>query len=71
VAHPLPDGAYEHPITQQLEAALKAIEADRRQLGEIADDESAVVVARHVAREIARVLYGTGTNEASTREDFI
>jgi superfamily II DNA or RNA helicase/HKD family nuclease len=60
VAHQLPEGAYEHPITQQLEAALQAIEADRRQLGEIADDESPVVVARHVAREIARVLYGTG-----------
>jgi hypothetical protein len=59
MARPLPEGAYEHAVTRELEVALQAIEADRRQLGAITDDESAVVVARHVAREITRVLGGT------------
>jgi superfamily II DNA or RNA helicase/HKD family nuclease len=59
VVRPLPDGVYEHPITRELEAALQALEADRQQLGAIADAESSGVVARHVAQELARVLDGT------------
>jgi superfamily II DNA or RNA helicase/HKD family nuclease len=63
MARPLPEGAYEHAVTRELEVALQAIEADRQQLGAIADDESPMVVARQVAREIARVLGGTGAKD--------
>jgi superfamily II DNA or RNA helicase/HKD family nuclease len=58
VARPLGEGVYENPLTRVLERALEAIGADRRQVGEIGDDEGPVVVARHVAQEIARVLGG-------------
>jgi superfamily II DNA or RNA helicase/HKD family nuclease len=61
VARSLPDGAYEHPITKELDDALAGIEADRRQLGVIDDDESPAIIARHVATEVARVLGGLGT----------
>jgi superfamily II DNA or RNA helicase/HKD family nuclease len=47
-------------LTRELDRALEAIAADRRQLGDIDDDEGPVVVARHVAQEIARVLGGVG-----------
>lgn len=63
MARPLPEGAYEHAVTRELEEALQAIEAGRRELGAIGDDESALVVARHVAQEIERVLTGTGASD--------
>jgi superfamily II DNA or RNA helicase/HKD family nuclease len=60
LARPLPDGAYEHPVTKELHEALTGIQPDRQQLGAIEDDESPALVARHVAVEIARVLGGLG-----------
>ena len=56
----LVDGAYEHPITRELERALEDVDGTLRQVGEIGDAEGPVVVARHIAREIARVLSGVG-----------
>jgi len=63
VPRPLPEGAYEHALTRELERALELIEADRRQLGLIGDDESGLVVARHIAQELSRVLHGTSIKD--------
>ena len=63
LARHLPEGAYEHPITQELEEALQAIDDSRQVLGAIADDESPAAIARHVAREIARVLEGAASKD--------
>jgi hypothetical protein len=71
LARHLPEGAYEHPITQELEAALRAIYGNRRVLGAIADDESAVAIARHVAREIARVLEGSASKDRAEAARWI
>lgn len=54
----LREGVYEHPITRELQRGLEGIPADRRQIESIDDEESAAVVARHLATEVERVLGG-------------
>jgi hypothetical protein len=52
VPRSLPDGIYEHPVTDELAAALVALEPFRvsvvRDLG---DDDAPAVMARHLGKE--------------------
>ena len=58
MASPLREGVYEHPITQELQRGLDPVQEDRQQVERIDDDEGPLVVAKHIAHEVARVLGG-------------
>jgi hypothetical protein len=53
----LPDGFYEHLVTEELDAELTTVDAFRRKVFEdLADADAAQALGRHVGREISRVL---------------
>jgi superfamily II DNA or RNA helicase/HKD family nuclease len=57
VPRSLLDGVYEHPITEELEAALAALDPLRqRAVREIPGEDVPAVLARHLGREAERVL---------------
>lgn len=53
----LPEGLYEHIVTEELARALEALEPGRERVVDPLDDaEAHVVLARHFGREVERVL---------------
>ena len=57
VARILPDGVYEDLVTEELAGALASLDPGRSQhLDNLADDDAHVRLARHVGRELERVL---------------
>lgn len=53
----LPDGLYEHLVTDELEAALADVDALRsRTFQELSDVDAPAAVGRHLGREVERVL---------------
>ncbi|HEV8322532.1 MAG TPA: DUF3427 domain-containing protein [Myxococcota bacterium] len=53
---PLPNGPYEHLLTEALASALAPIPADRTTLEPLPDADAHLALARHLAREAARTL---------------
>jgi hypothetical protein len=57
VKRALPDGLYEHLITTELAEALASLEAARSaHIEQLSDDDIQGVLARHVGREVERIL---------------
>ncbi len=53
----LPDGVYENLVTEELAKALEALDPHRTQaIGSLSDGDAHVHLARHVGRELERVL---------------
>jgi superfamily II DNA or RNA helicase/HKD family nuclease len=57
VPRSIPNGVYEHPVTEELEEAIAALDPNRRSSTRPVTAETApTILARHLAREIQRVL---------------